>query len=114
MRKHISKKIREKIIAKTNGRCAYCGAEPDKLQIDHIHPLHLNGADDVSNYIAACRGCNHWKGSMTIEIFRKQIENIKTVLVRDQTAFSRALRYGLVEFTDKPVVFYFEKIGVEL
>ncbi len=39
MREHIPKKVREQVKAKFNGHCGYCGEKPDKLQIDHIHPV---------------------------------------------------------------------------
>ena len=47
--------------------CMYCGQElPDHLLTrDHLMPLSRGGADDWSNVVAACRGCNHAKGART-------------------------------------------------
>ena len=47
--------------------CMYCGRElsAHHLTRDHLVPLSRGGADCWSNVVAACRGCNHAKGSRT-------------------------------------------------
>ncbi len=47
--------------------CMYCGRQlPGRLLTrDHLVPLSRGGADCWSNVVAACRGCNHAKGSRT-------------------------------------------------
>ena len=47
--------------------CMYCGRELSAHQLtrDHLVPLSRGGADCWSNVVAACRGCNHAKGSRT-------------------------------------------------
>ena len=47
--------------------CMYCGRELPAHQLtrDHLVPLSRGGADCWSNVVAACRGCNHAKGSRT-------------------------------------------------
>ena len=47
--------------------CMYCGRELPSylLTRDHLVPLSRGGADCWSNVVAACRGCNHAKGSRT-------------------------------------------------
>ena len=47
--------------------CMYCGRQfPGHLLTrDHLVPLSRGGADCWSNVVAACRGCNHAKGSRT-------------------------------------------------
>ena len=49
--------------------CMYCGREfPGHLLTrDHLVPLSRGGTDCWSNVVAACRGCNHAKGSRTPE-----------------------------------------------
>ena len=49
--------------------CMYCGREfPGHLLTrDHLVPLSRGGSDCWSNVVAACRGCNHAKGSRTPE-----------------------------------------------
>ena len=47
--------------------CMYCGRQytGHLLTRDHLVPLSRGGADCWSNVVAACRGCNHAKGSRT-------------------------------------------------
>ena len=47
--------------------CMYCGRQYPGHQLtrDHLVPLSRGGADCWSNVVAACRGCNHAKGSRT-------------------------------------------------
>lgn len=49
--------------------CMYCGRQLHGLQLtrDHLVPLSRGGTDCWSNVVAACRGCNHAKGSRTPE-----------------------------------------------
>ena len=49
--------------------CMYCGRELPTylLTRDHLVPLSRGGTDCWSNVVAACRGCNHAKGSRTPE-----------------------------------------------
>lgn len=73
----------------TNG-CKY----PERLHID--------------NQMPACPSCNINKHSMSLEEFRKFIENFIISLNRDSTQYKIAKRYGLIQETGKKVVFYFE------
>lgn len=45
-----------------------------------------------------------------LEDFRHELSRQVTRLHR-YAQFQRALRYGQVEITEKPIVFYFERIG---
>lgn len=47
--------------------CMYCGRELPTylLTRDHLVPLSRGGTDCWSNVVAACRACNHAKGSRT-------------------------------------------------
>jgi 5-methylcytosine-specific restriction endonuclease McrA len=106
---------REKIHAKYNGRCAYCGVKIDirSMQVDHHWPQFLahfepdkdNNRDE--NLLPSCRKCNNFKGGMRLEDFReelsKQVERLKK-----NAQFDRALRFGQVEICETPIVFYFE------
>ena len=62
-RKRITKAERLQVFNKYGGYCAYCGKkiEYKDMQVDHMVPLRLGGADDVKNYMPACRSCNHYK-----------------------------------------------------
>ena len=109
-RKRITKAERQQVYEKYNGHCAYCGGriEYKDMQVDHMTPLRLGGADDMSNYMPACRSCNHYKRGNSLEGFRKMIEEIPNKLNRDSYIFRVGLRYGNVECIARPIMFYYE------
>jgi 5-methylcytosine-specific restriction endonuclease McrA len=49
--------------------CQYCGQTPaaSELTVDHVLPRARGGPTHWSNVVAACRICNHRKGSHTPE-----------------------------------------------
>lgn len=110
-RSRLSAKEREQIYEKCNGHCAYCGIKIAfrGMQADHIYPLHLGGADIMENLVPACRSCNHYKATMTIEKFRQHLQGIPARLRRDNVAYQAGERFGIVGETGKQVRFYFEE-----
>jgi len=52
----MSSHVREAIIKRDGGICAYCGWEAD--QVDHIVPWSYGGSDDGANLVACCGICN--------------------------------------------------------
>lgn len=109
-RKTIPKSVRLKVHAKYNGHCAYCGCELEykHMQVDHVVSKYWHdGADDISNYMPACRQCNFYKSSMTIDKFREQLSTL-TDRLKKVFIFNLAVKYGLIEIHDKPVRFYYE------
>lgn len=106
----ISKRVREIVYQKYNGHCAYCGKEitMKEMQCDHIQSRYHNGTDDISNLMPSCRACNFRKGTWTIDQFRNELrEQARTLTKTFQGRMS--LQYGLIEYHDHPIVFYFEK-----
>ena len=71
-RKKITKVERQQVYEKYDGHCAYCGnqIEIKDMQVDHMIPLRLGGGDEMSNYMPACRQCNHYKRGNSLEGFR--------------------------------------------
>lgn len=70
-RRRLSLEEREAVYSKMSGRCAYCG-EPiafGAMQVDHVVPLRKGGADTLDNMLPACRSCNHYKSTLTVEQF---------------------------------------------
>lgn len=63
----ISGDVQQRIFARDNFQCVYCQRKMGEvtLSIDHFIPLELDGANDPSNYLAACRRCNKDKGNMS-------------------------------------------------
>ena len=69
MRKSIGKKTRFEVFKRDGFKCQYCGAmAPDALlELDHIHPVSLDGEESMLNYVTACRPCNAGKGNRTLD-----------------------------------------------
>lgn len=57
-------------INRYQGRCAYCGAKPDALQMDHVVPISRGGRHGIGNIVPACRACNASKGSKFLAVWR--------------------------------------------
>ena len=112
-RKKLSELERRRIYDKTRGRCAYCGCKLQykKMQVDHVKPLAHGGENREDNFLAACRSCNHRKGTSSLDSFRRQMERAVGVLARDSVTYRNAVRFGLVIPNPHPVTFYFEKLG---
>lgn len=110
-RRRLSKTERQTVYNKMGGHCAYCGCEItlQQMQADHIVPLHLGGTDAVVNMLPACRSCNHYKSTLTVDKFRAAVQAMPGVLERDSVTYRNAVRFGLVTPTPHPVEFYFER-----
>ncbi|MGE4484582.1 MAG: HNH endonuclease [Oscillospiraceae bacterium] len=117
----LSKSNRQTIYDKCGGHCAYCGREitMGEMQADHFIPMELSEAyaaigqdlDTIENMLPACRSCNNYKSSLTLEKFRSAIERWPIVLERDSVTYRNAVRFGMVIPNPHPVIFYFEKVG---
>lgn len=109
-RRRLTKAQRLQVYEKYGGKCAYCGnhISLDEMQVDHIKPLALGGADDMSNLAPACRMCNFYKSTLTLEKFREQLGLLKVRLEKDFT-YRLALKYGLIRECNTPVGFFFER-----
>lgn len=88
----MKKEIREKVFAKYNGHCAYCGKviTYNEMQVDHLIPQRLLAVeydfDEIEcfeNYMPSCRRCNHYKRGNSLETFRTMISEIPNKLHRD-------------------------------
>ncbi len=112
-RKRLTKEQRMAVYNKFGGHCAYCGCELEykDMQADHIEPLELGGADEISNLYPACRSCNHYKHTFTVERFREALEHMPNVLMRDSVTYKIAVRFGLVKQAKEKVFFFFEKVA---
>ena len=68
-RKSISKKVRFEVFKRDGFKCQYCGeSSPDViLEVDHIDPFSKGGADEMVNYISACRSCNSGKSDRKLD-----------------------------------------------
>jgi len=118
-RRKLTKAERLVVYNKMDGHCAYCGTEITlrQMQVDHLIPMEFYEAymalgqdlDQLDNFLPACRSCNNYKHTLTLEKFRDALERMPDVLIRDSVTYRNAVRFGLVTPTPHPVVFYFEK-----
>lgn len=114
-RKSISKSTRKIVYQKYNGRCAYCGCELEykDMQIDHIRSVYWNNGDnEIDNLMPACRMCNFYKSTYSLEEFRERLQTL-TERLEKTFIYRLAKKYGIVEEHKKPIRFYFEKRGRE-
>lgn len=65
--------------------------------------------NSIENYMPACRMCNFYKSTMSIEQFRKQIETLSERLEKI-FIYRLAKKYGIVKENSENVKFYFEKV----
>lgn len=129
----MTKKDRQLIFDKYNGRCAYCGCELQKgWHVDEIEPIrreweYINDNTGVwkkkytgcvhperlhiNNQNPSCPSCNINKHSESLESFRNAIKGYMKHLNEVSTQYKIAKRYGLVVETDIEVKFYFETIN---
>lgn len=102
---------RQVVFDKYGGRCAYCGAPLTRgrsgdtaFQVDHLHPRYLGGSDEMDNLVPACRICNHYKKTFSVEQFREQLALIPDRLERHMT-YRLAVAHGLIIPTGKQPAF---------
>ena len=107
---------RTKVYDKFEGHCAYCGDEIKfkGFQIDHIHPqflAHFEPNKDnnrLENLNPACPKCNKFKSSFRLEDYRRELSLQVPRLLNENAQFKRALKFGQIKLTQKPIVFFFE------
>ena len=112
-RKKLTKAQRQQIHSMFNGHCAYCGCEIklNEMQVDHIQSLERGGEDELYNMYPACRSCNHRKHTLTLEGFRRAIQDGPKVLMHSNVTYRNLVRFGVIAHPQNPrVEFYFEKI----
>ena len=61
IRGRLLERIRDRILLRDCFTCRVCGFVSTRLQVDHIVPLHLGGAESDANRQALCRGCHEAK-----------------------------------------------------
>ena len=98
---------RERIYAKYDGRCAYCGTKlrHRDMQVDHIIPKAFGGGNEESNLAPACRQCNYYKTANPLDVFRKQMMTLHERVI-DTFIVRLAMKYGIVKIIPWDGVFY--------
>lgn len=67
---HIWKSIRERIFARDNYTCQYCGEHGKRLECDHVIPVARGGSHDEENLVTACFKCNRSKRDKLVSEWR--------------------------------------------
>lgn len=117
----LTKIQRAELKQKYSGLCAYCGNPlGEKWHADHVEAVKRDlktgkpskpENDVIENLVPACTACNHNKRSMTLEAWRDLLAHYRDVqVIRDCAQVRHLMRFGLIEFVKKPVVFHFEKV----
>lgn len=130
----LTKQQRADLKQKFGGHCAYCGEVlGDKWHADHFQPVRrdfnwekceksgflkakANGVllslenDTLENMMPSCIRCNLNKSSMSLEGWRRVLENYINGLNNHgkYAMYQHAKRFGLIQETQKPVIFFFE------
>lgn len=114
-RKTISAAERMRVYEKYGGKCAYCGQiiAYKEMQVEHMKPLALGGADSAENYTPACRVCNHYKHTLSVEKFREQIGLLTKRLREGTYIYKLALKHRRITESNAPVTFFFEREKTE-
>ena len=94
---------RKEIFNRTNGRCFYCGCylDFDDFHVDHYIPKALGGKGG-GNLVPSCVDCNLSKAELTVEEWRKKLEQIL-----DSTAAARMIK-KFYNLKPKKIKFFFE------
>jgi len=124
-----TKKQREALRAKFDGRCAYCGGELGKaMHADHMEPVvrippsPWNGLsatvmlkperNTVANMMPACAPCNLHKGGYSLEHWRVYLQRSAEIVRKQTSTFRAGERFGVIAVNEQPVTFHFERLAL--
>lgn len=111
-RKPFPKSIKELVLNKFGGRCAYCGCPLSikTIQVDHVCPVDIYGDNRaMENLLPSCRSCNYFKSSDSINGFRRHLMRMPSILHGGNSTFRMMERYGFIDMTRPPAHFWFEE-----
>jgi len=127
-----TKKQREALRAKFDGRCAYCGGELGKaMHADHMEPVVRVTTDPwlnplpyaeqrmlkperntVANMMPACAPCNIHKGGYSLEHWRVYLQRSAEIVRKQTSTFRAGERFGIIAVNEQPVTFHFERLAL--
>ena len=87
-RHQLTKKQRDIVLSKTDGRCHLCGIELDgkNFQADHVKPHSSGGVHNENNYLPSCSTCNNYRWHYSpeeIQVILKMGVWVKTKVSND-------------------------------
>ena len=104
-------KIREFINKNYGFICGIARNEYNKEK--NYKTLSDDELNDIENYLPACRACNFYKSTFTLEEFRKRLSTTLFNNLEKNFNYKLLKKYGLIKEDIKPVKFYFEKLREE-
>ena len=125
----LTKPDRQALGSMFGGLCAYCGKRlGERWHADHVVPverklavkdgrivatseMHRPQHDTVANLFPACAPCNIDKHTLSLEGWRRKLQDACNVLTRNQPTYRHAMRFGLVVETGVTVTFHFERVA---
>lgn len=128
-RKRIPKDMRQKVYDKYDGHCAYCGRkiEMRDMQVDHLVPVAYGrqpprdkaesirkmfedgSINRIDNLMPACRACNFYKDTYSVEGFRDRIKTELDHTCRQTFQTRLAMQYGIIKYEPWDGTFYYER-----
>lgn len=93
---------RQTVLAKCDGRCAYCGESGHYLAVEHVVPKSQGGSNHISNLLPSCTSCNSSKGVRSLEDFILHQNYLE--IVKEQRLSVYQLKF-LIENTNFAEVF---------
>lgn len=113
----ITKRLREAVWMKYDGHCAYCGCEitVSGMQVDHVKAKYLSQLDgedtdnSIENLMPACRQCNFYKATYSIEDFRNRLKETLLPNLMSTFQYRLAEKIGMVETKEWDGKFHFER-----
>lgn len=132
-KKELEKKHRNYVYSKFNGRCAFCGHPLERgwhiwksatAQLKIVDAQGAKVTPGAARDLPACVSCSSTrlhhsryktnKELLDIEEFRQalyhEFEFMSTSSMA-ATYYKKAIRFGLIQETNKPIVFYFEQFS---
>lgn len=104
---------REAIHAKFGGSCAFCGEELGEhwglSEQSFAKQEHFISVD----YFPSCSACIRSRGRKTLEGWRSDLAKL-TEKLNTHPYFVTAKSFGLIQATNNPVAFYFERVNANL
>lgn len=77
---------------------------------DYSKTLTDEELNSIDNYMPACRACNFYKSTYSLETFRRNLSTMLYENLRKNFNYKLLRKYGLIREEIKPVEFYFERM----
>lgn len=103
MRDRDERSVRERIFARDEYRCVYCGQvfPEELLSVDHVQPRMRGGDHSAGNLVTACLSCNARKGSLSAWAYLAARPVERANFLRYATAVWPRLRRAVREAAEK-------------